>query len=417
MLQPLHDPLRRFFDQVVVEPSYIIFREAGKVLAKNGKTGQIEFSGTDATEVIQQAMNALPGGGKIVIKAGTYYINTISIKGGIVLEGEGYATQLILRPGQTIAIDFKDITMQTCLRNMRITGQGVASEQIGIALRNVSFVYVENVSLDFFQYAIYINSEWGNTSELRNISILSCGNGIVFNGANQIYIYNTLIALPLPITGKSAVLFKALLNDPVAQVHNVKFYGGQIMSAEFGLRWLEGQQGARISVFGTEFESLEKLVSVEANQVGNLFVDFYSTTCFCNGITKRVLHGENLSEFSFYGVFHNCTWVGGVDPTFVFCDQPSWFMSYRIEGVHKFTAGFPTVRTRNRGTANISLSAAGPGSVTVAHGLSGTPTTVLLTPRSDVGSVWCSARDSTNITINISNGQAGDNYIDWYAEL
>ena len=39
--------------------SYIIFKDGGLIKAKNGRTGQIEFSGTDAATVIQQALNAL----------------------------------------------------------------------------------------------------------------------------------------------------------------------------------------------------------------------------------------------------------------------------------------------------------------------------------------------------------------------
>ena len=44
--------------------SYIIFRdEYGIVYAKNGYTGKIEFFDTNASKVIQNAINALAGGG------------------------------------------------------------------------------------------------------------------------------------------------------------------------------------------------------------------------------------------------------------------------------------------------------------------------------------------------------------------
>ncbi len=39
--------------------SYIIFKDGGLIKAKNGRTGQIEFSGKDAATVIQSALNAL----------------------------------------------------------------------------------------------------------------------------------------------------------------------------------------------------------------------------------------------------------------------------------------------------------------------------------------------------------------------
>ena len=96
MLQPLHDPLRRFTDQIVVEPSYIIFQDGNIVYAKNGRTGAIEFSSSDASSVIQQAINALPNGGKIFIKAGTYYISkAIVLANNVEIAGEGWNTKLI----------------------------------------------------------------------------------------------------------------------------------------------------------------------------------------------------------------------------------------------------------------------------------------------------------------------------------
>ena len=74
-----------------VSPSYIIYKDGDLVKAKNGGTGVVEFSGVDAAEVIQQAINALKNGGKIFIKAGTYEITetiTIPQDKNITIEGE-----------------------------------------------------------------------------------------------------------------------------------------------------------------------------------------------------------------------------------------------------------------------------------------------------------------------------------------
>jgi len=84
--------------------SYIIFKVGTTYYAKNGETGEIEFSGTDAATVIQSAIDAIGSkGGKIFIKSGVYEISKpikvnwdadqfISIQG----EGEGY-NRTILR--------------------------------------------------------------------------------------------------------------------------------------------------------------------------------------------------------------------------------------------------------------------------------------------------------------------------------
>ncbi|MGC9203179.1 MAG: glycosyl hydrolase family 28-related protein, partial [Thermoproteota archaeon] len=70
--------------------SYEIYTDGTTVYAKNGKTGQIEFSGTDAATVIQNAINALTDGGTVYLKKGLYILsNTINITNhGIHLVGE-----------------------------------------------------------------------------------------------------------------------------------------------------------------------------------------------------------------------------------------------------------------------------------------------------------------------------------------
>ncbi|MGB9672068.1 MAG: right-handed parallel beta-helix repeat-containing protein [Candidatus Norongarragalinales archaeon] len=106
-LQPLQDPSKRFFDQVVVEPSYVIFQEAGKVFAKNGKTGQIEFSGTDASAVIQAAINALT--------SGRTWKEKVVVKGNFTLTKQS---------GKTYAVGLPDYTiLEICGKLMLANGQ------------------------------------------------------------------------------------------------------------------------------------------------------------------------------------------------------------------------------------------------------------------------------------------------------
>jgi len=48
------------------ESSYIIFKKDGDIFARNGDSGNIEFSGTDAATVIQDAINALGANGGVI---------------------------------------------------------------------------------------------------------------------------------------------------------------------------------------------------------------------------------------------------------------------------------------------------------------------------------------------------------------
>ena len=80
---------------------YIIYGEdtngdgiADIIYAKNGKTGEVEFKGTDATSVIQNTLN---NGNYIHIKGGEYDIKTpilVQDKGNVIIEGDGWNTVL-----------------------------------------------------------------------------------------------------------------------------------------------------------------------------------------------------------------------------------------------------------------------------------------------------------------------------------
>ena len=58
--------------------SYVIWTDGTKYYAKNGSTGQIEFSGDDASTVIHSAINKLreTNGGRVLVKSGTYVLKT-----------------------------------------------------------------------------------------------------------------------------------------------------------------------------------------------------------------------------------------------------------------------------------------------------------------------------------------------------
>jgi len=70
--------------------SYIIYTDGATIYALNGSTGKIDYSGTDASSIIQNAINQLTSGGMIILKRGEYQITSkISIDTpSIVICGE-----------------------------------------------------------------------------------------------------------------------------------------------------------------------------------------------------------------------------------------------------------------------------------------------------------------------------------------
>jgi len=125
VLQVLLDPTKRFFDQAVIPPSYVISKIGNKYYAKNGETGEIEFSGTDAATVIQSAIDAVEaqGGGKVFLKQGTYILNSqINLCSNLVLEGEGRATVLKLKDGANFNALQANGKQKIVVRNVSVDG-------------------------------------------------------------------------------------------------------------------------------------------------------------------------------------------------------------------------------------------------------------------------------------------------------
>ena len=102
--------------------------------AKNGTTGEIEFCGTNASQVIQQTINALgrPEGGIIFIKAGEYTLNSpISIANvnNMTIRGEGMGKTILKNAGivkndatptyylsiEDMTIDINNVSARNCI--------------------------------------------------------------------------------------------------------------------------------------------------------------------------------------------------------------------------------------------------------------------------------------------------------------
>jgi parallel beta-helix repeat protein len=73
--------------------SYIIWKDGSTISAKNGHTGQIDYSGTDAATVINVALNGLTAGRtwkeKVLVKGNFTIVTTISIPSYTILEIQG----------------------------------------------------------------------------------------------------------------------------------------------------------------------------------------------------------------------------------------------------------------------------------------------------------------------------------------
>jgi len=145
----------------VDEASYIVFTDGSKYYAKNGTTGMIEYSDADATKVIQYAIDKVgqAGGGKIVIKRGTYILTDPDGDGfslvvrypNVVIDGEDSAVLKLADNTFTgtwssgsnymMLIDARDVTVRGLTFDGNKTTNGAGN---GLAIMKIKATEAEN---------------------------------------------------------------------------------------------------------------------------------------------------------------------------------------------------------------------------------------------------------------------------------
>ncbi len=147
--------------------SYVIFQDSGTIYAKNGTTGKIDFQGSDASTVIQSAIDALTRGGKIFIRNGTYSISTtLTLASYIIMEGESTTYCTLQKTANinliTIPASARDITLQNLYLNSNgYSGDGVNATDSPTAWN----IIIRNVRIYQGQYGFNLNPVWKVTFE------------------------------------------------------------------------------------------------------------------------------------------------------------------------------------------------------------------------------------------------------------
>lgn len=123
------------------------------------KRGVIRFKDTDANTVIQAAIDALTGGGKIFIKAGTYTLSsTISLVSNIGIIGEGItATKLKVEDNANLtSLFYLDGLENVYLAHFEINGNKAnQNDGVGIWLQNCKHCCLEHLYIhDTYKYCI-----------------------------------------------------------------------------------------------------------------------------------------------------------------------------------------------------------------------------------------------------------------------
>jgi len=189
-----------------VPASYVVFSDGGKYYAES-LTGGSDYSGTDAATVRDSILTALPNGGKVILKGGTYRFLTSSptytSHAPITFEGESahldrfYLSGGGTAPKQTIVwaddgidafkfgttgIDSRNAPIVT-FKNILFTGKDPATEPLGDTpnatgahvrlVDNVTFAHFENCHFHRKEFGVKLAPAAG--TEVIRVFLDRCG--------------------------------------------------------------------------------------------------------------------------------------------------------------------------------------------------------------------------------------------------
>ena len=393
-----------------IPASYVIWKDGDTYRAECLLKGGTDYSGTDASQVIQSAIDALSSGGIIAFKPATYNSINISIdKCGIKLVGLAYSTI----ESATYGVIFKGIASTPIIN---ITG---ASDNYirGIEIDNIIFSgedisdcigikgsYTRDLKVrDCFFYVLQggaIDLDNAENPTIEHCHFSGCGK----DGVNTIDIAGTSTMIlirkclffndkyrSISLTGSSSMMLKenyfeaysgyptqefVYANGPLKAIHNF-FFGTDLG----GIALYSRGDGAVIEsnyFTGGVPASYPRLGTLSvSNSHGSIVAKNYFTNCerpfYCDLVENFTLRNNIFEDYT------NPPAFGGTGSVY-------------YEG----NIGYVT---ENSGTATISAST----SVTFEHGLAGTPTHVEVGWKDTGYGDWKWTANATHITITVTN--------------
>jgi len=385
--------------------NYIIFLDGSTIKARNGTTGKIDYSGTNATTVIQAAHDALTTGGRIHIKHGEYSIpSTLAISNAYIEltgEGPGATTGTVLKLADSADCNMINLDVATFfhLINLKLDGNGSNNASgIGVCADSVKGGdSTGDITIDrcfvaaFKEEDVYWTDCWGSVISNSYIEG-SYGN----YGMYCATWHNLFVSTTFNYHAKTAV---RLAGDDKASMVNCMivdngYHGVEVTSGEKII------MGCLISGNGTDTaDTYDGIVLSSGDNhaiVGNI-IDAKTIKVTPVG-TAKTRYGINVSA--------------GVEAVIVAntienCLTASMNLADTTPTVH-YNVGYVT--------ENSGITGAIATGATVTHGLAGTPTSVTVTAaESGPTDIYLSGVGAANFAINFGGG--GNKTFYWDAKV
>jgi hypothetical protein len=446
---------------MVTEASYVIFTDGSTIYARNGQTGEIEFSGADAATVIQSAINAVLAStyaGSIYIREGLYLIGTnILISAydkSIIIAGAGKRSTVFQASADINVFTIKD-GVTAHLRDLKIdmnnkNGNGIFGDRTGANSQSCNIfgsiedVYIENVKNNY--WGIYlINPSY---MYIKNIDISTNGNGLLLennriDGINRGNSHISYVNVQLFGSNCAAIKLNSVNVSSKGMINlnsftNIEIEGFGTNSNQNGIVLYDssyntfthidiedldtgdniqlngsGISSCKFNTFtGSGYQSVSNnfIHCIGSNARGNIFRDMHAIG---SSSSARLIYEESLTGYD-GNTYENIVAIG-----------TNWDLSNLItiqanshlRGTTGRGGATSSLKySENSGTATVNGAVS---SVTVNHGLAITPKIVTVTPQqSGQGKVWVTNKNTATFTINFDTQSGASTwYFDWYAEV
>ena len=415
--------------------SYVIFKVGDTYYVKNGTTGEIEFSGTNAATVINYAINHVPVKCSVIyIKSGVYVLNSpveitsyredLRIVGGrdtwfnitnndcgiligagskISIEGlnlrgiEGYNAYGI-RVIEGTSLTFKDIVGYRLNSWMFL---------FNASYKNVNYIFMEN---------IYCIESYGCIKQMQDVDE---------HQYNSMSILATNVIITHCDYGIYLEMNDATFNGIIGEVDVGDFIQVNASACHFYNVNIEASQGSTIHILAGKHNLFSQVNVWNTKYAVN--IESGAKDVVIEGLTAEEISGSVAKVSTTYPVYFSgfvCN-TSGITPLDLVSDNKvsltdSYFVSqdsqnlynnkpYRMHNV-RFNKAGTVYYSENCGTASFSGT-----TTSVSHHLIGTPKIVVVTPR-DLGyGEFEVTTTSTSITITVNNSGNYDFY--WYASV
>jgi len=406
--------------------SYIIWTDGTNYYAKNGSTGQIDFSGTDASTVIENAINNVSAKGGIVLFRDAIYLSrTVNVNvERVSLVGADMNTIIYPNFDNAPMFVFNNRWSYSRISNLYFNAYYRNNVTPLVFRKKISLCHIEdskittNPGVDAIRIENsdehgYELSMWGNTID---------GNVYLYNVSEFFLIHNKFAngSLPISYGGWGTIVGNGFEDYQVVTSFHpylrvIANYWSQ-SSTRYALYLGGWSNNAPAIIEGNTFT----LNNTSCTTCHAIRLDAYAYDIMKVMIKNNIFIGGSSSSIAIFGVAQPGHYVK--DNIVEGNDFRLW-NGIKISGINtalnrvKANLGYTT---ENSGQAVFS----GDGTTTqfrIAHGLATTPSKILVTPGSSNadGALYVSA-DSTYIYVNYATAPpSGTNNVVlyWYAEV